>query len=439
MTKPSRIVAVLGREVLDSRGNPTIEAEVICEDGSRGRAIAPAGASRGSVEARELRDGDSIRFGGRGVRRAVHAVKEVIQPALCGMLVTDQMAIDQRLIELDSTPQKSRLGGNTLVAVSLAVAHAAARVCRVPLYEYLAKIALELGYLCRPPSGCDYMLPMPMVNMISGGLHAGQRLEFQDFMIIPCGAASFLSALEMVYAVHRKLGELLRSRGYEADLVADEGGYAPRLRNHEEAIDLILLAIQQSGLHEKKHVVLAIDLAASHFYHNGKYKLATLGEEFSTEKMIEYLEKWVEQYPIVSLEDPLSEDDWFGWEVLTRQLHSRVQIVGDDLFATNQTRLTRGIAQGIANSILIKPNQAGTLTETLRVMSLAQAAGYRMVVSARSGESEESWLADLAVATSAGQIKIGCITRSERLAKYNQLLRIEEHLGSRACLAQPFA
>jgi len=432
------IAEVRGREVLDSRGNPTVEAEVICGDGTRGRGIAPAGASRGSAEAWEYRDGEAERFAGRGVRQAAETIAAIISPALCGMPVTEQVRIDRRLLELDGTLQKRRLGGNTIVAVSLAVAQAAATARRLPLYESLALSALETGYWCRPSCGADYLLPMPMVNMISGGLHAGQHLEMQDFLIIPRGARTFREALEMVYTVHRNLGELLRSQGYEADLVADEGGYGPHLRNHEEALELLLQAVRKSQLREWHDVVLAIDVAASHFYQDGHYRIRTLNKKLSSEEMIEYLVGWVKTYPIVSLEDPLAEEDWSGWARLTQVLGGRIQLIGDDLFATNQQRLRRGIGWGLANSILIKPNQTGTLTETFEVMRVAQEAGYRRIVSARSGETEESWLADLAVASGAGQIKIGCITRGERLAKYNQLLRIEEELGSRARLAQPF-
>ncbi|GBD35973.1 Enolase 2 [bacterium HR36] len=435
----ARITEVRAREVLDSRGQPTVEAEVICSDGIRGRALAPAGASRGSAEAWESRDNEAERFGGRGVRQAVRAIQETVSPALRGMCVTDQAKVDERLVELDGTINKKRLGGNAIVAVSLAVAQAAAHAHRLPLYQSLVLSALDIGYLCRPAEGADYLLPMPMVNMISGGLHAGRHLEVQDFLIIPQHARSFAEAIEIIYTVHRSLGNLLRAQGYEADLVADEGGYGPRLRTNEEAIELILSAVKKSGLREANDVVLALDIAASHFYNEGLYELTTLDRKLDSAEWIEQLLSWVKVYPIVSLEDPLAENDWAGWSELMKKLGNRIQIIGDDLFATNLQRLRRGITQGIANAVLIKPNQAGTLTETFLVMREAQQVGYRRIISARSGDTEETWLADLAVATGAGQIKIGCITRSERLAKYNQLLRLEEELGERARLARPFA
>ncbi|MDW8221345.1 MAG: phosphopyruvate hydratase [Gemmatales bacterium] len=434
----ARIREVRAREVFDSRGQPTIEAEIVCDDGSSGRAMAPAGASRGVAEAQELRDHDSPRCNGRGVRQALERVRQIIAPALRGLPIDDQVGIDLRLLELDATPNKRRLGGNTLVAISLAAAHAAAHHLRLPLYVHLRSLARQSGYCCLPAGNGDYLLPLPMVNMISGGLHAGRNLEVQDFLIIPRRARSFAEAMEIVYHVHRILGQLLRSSGYEAYLVADEGGYGPKLRNNEEAIEVILQAIHRSDLHPGRDVVLALDLAASHFYRQGKYQLAPSNKDLDTAAMIELMLSWTNHYPIVSLEDPLAEEDWQGWKLLTQKLGARVQLIGDDLFATNLCRLRWGMGQGIANSILIKPNQAGTLTETLAVMREAQRAGYRLIVSARSGDTEESWLADLAVATGAGQIKVGCITRSERLAKYNQLLRIEEALGHQGQLARPF-
>ncbi|MCS7168812.1 MAG: phosphopyruvate hydratase [Gemmatales bacterium] len=434
-----RIVEVKAREVLDSRGHPTVEVEILCEDGACGRAIAPAGASRGSAEAQELRDEQAPRYCGRGVRQAVQRTQEVLKPALQGLEVTDQQELDRRLQELDGTPAKRYLGGNTLIATSLAAAHAHALSCHKPLYEVFRLLARQVGCRCIPDRDSDYLLPLPMVNMISGGLHAGRQLEVQDFLIIPCTARSLAEALEMVFAVHRSLGELLRSRGYEANLVADEGGYGPKVRNNEEAIECILQAIEQAGMQAGRDISLALDVAASHFYQRGQYEFKTLNKHLPTEAMIDYVKGWVDRYPIISVEDPLAEHDWTGWELLTQVIGNRVQLIGDDLLATNLCRLRWAVGRGIANSILIKPNQAGTLTETFLVLREAQRAGYRLILSARSGDTEESWLADLAIATGVGQIKIGCITRGERLAKYNQLLRIEDWLGKRGRLAQPFA
>ena len=432
----TRIQEVRAREVFDSRGQPTIEVEIVCENRVYGRAIAPAGASRGGCEATELRDYQSERFSGKGVLNAVHIVHDIIAPALRGLSIETPAYIDRLLVELDGTPDRSRLGGNVLVATSVAVAQAAAQARGLPLYESLARDATKCGLRCHGNADDSYRLPVPMVNMISGGLHAGQRIEVQDFLIIPRSAQSFRQAMELIFRIHRQLGTLLRKYGYEADLVADEGGYGPRLHKSEQALEFLVQAIRESGLQEGKDIVIAIDLAATHFYRDGRYDLATVNKKLSSSEMLDYLAGWLRSYPIVSLEDPLAENDWEGWAAITRRWGHLIQLVGDELFATNPMRLRDGISQGIANAILIKPNQVGTLSETFEVMRIAQQAGYRMVLSARSGETEENWLADLAVATGVGQIKIGCITRGERLAKYNQLLRIEDWLGDKAQLAR---
>jgi enolase len=417
------IARVDAREVLDSRGNPTVEVEVDCAGGARGRAIVPSGASTGRHEAVELRDGDPSRFGGKGVRRAVANVGDHIAPRLVGMPATEQSSIDRTLCELDGTPQKSRLGANAILGVSLACAHAAAAVQGLPLWR-----ALDTGH--------DAKLPLPMVNLISGGLHAGGNLDFQDFLLLPVGARSFSEALEMTVHVYRALGATLARHGYEGVLVGDEGGFGPRLRGNEQAVEVILEAIENAGYAPGRQAALALDVASSHFYRDGRYCLsATAGKTLTRDEMVGLLERWVRTYPILSIEDGMAEDDWDGWRTLTAALGRRVQLIGDDLFVTNPERLRRGIAEGMANSVLVKPNQIGTLTETLQVIAMARAAGYRPVISARSGETEDSTIADLAVATGAGQIKIGSVARSERLAKYNQLLRIEEEMGERA----PFA
>jgi enolase len=420
---PEAIARIHAREVLDSRGMPTVEVEVFCQGGARGRAIVPAGASTGRHEAVELRDGDPGRYGGKGVRRAVAHVHDPIAARLAGLPVTDQALIDHNLCDLDGTPDKSRLGANAVLGVSLACAHAAAACHQVPLWRYLDK-----GGLAR--------LPLPMVNLISGGLHAGGNLDFQDFLLLPIGAGSYSEALEVTWKVYRALSKTLIQHGFEGVLVGDEGGFGPRLQSNEQAIDIILEAITRAGLTPGRDAALALDVASTHFYRNGAYHLgSTGGATLTAEEMAESLERWVNDYPLFSIEDGLAEDDWDGWRRLTGRLGSRVQLIGDDLFATNPERLRRGIAAEVANSVLVKLNQIGTLTETLEVIALARAAGYRPVISARSGETEDSTIADLAVATGAGQIKIGSLSRSERLAKYNQLLRIEEEMGSGA----PFA
>ena len=414
------IQAIRGREVLDSRGHPTVEVEVHCRGGAHGRAIVPSGASTGRHEALELRDGEAQRFGGKGVRRAVANVLQQIAPALVGMSASAQRDIDQKLIQLDGTPDKSRLGANAILGVSLACAHAAAAARQVPLWQYL------------DTSGAA-RLPLPMVNLISGGLHAGRNLEFQDFLLIPLGARSYSESLQMTVAVYRTLALELQEAGFEGVLVGDEGGFGPKLANNEAAVKMCVSAIQRAGLTPGRDAALALDVASSHFFDAGQYLLRD--RLLDAQGLTDLLSAWVGQHPIVSIEDGMAEDDWTGWKTLTASLGKRVQLIGDDLFVTNAQRLARGIHEGVANSVLIKVNQIGTLTETLDVMAQARAAGYRPVISARSGETEDTTIADLAVATGAGQIKIGSIARSERLAKYNQLLRIEEQLGVNA----PFA
>ncbi|MBV9124741.1 MAG: phosphopyruvate hydratase [Planctomycetes bacterium] len=415
---PEIISRLQAREVLDSRGQPTVEVEVACRGGARGRAIVPAGASTGRHEAVELRDGDPARYGGKGVRRAVQAVREQIAPYILGLAVTEQALVDQTLRTLDGTPNKSRLGANALLGVSLACAHAAAAVRQLPLWRSLS-------------TGVPPRLPLPMVNLISGGLHAGGNLDFQDFLLLPLGARSVAEALEMTVAVYRSLSATLVRHGYEGRLVGDEGGFGPRLQSNGQAIHLIIEAMERAGYAPGREAALAIDVAASHFYREGGYHLgATTQTDLSSEELAGLLQRWADAYPILSIEDGMAEDDWDGWRQLTSALGQRVQLIGDDLFATNPQRLQRGLAAGVANSVLIKPNQIGTLTETLEVLALARAAGYRPVLSARSGETEDTTIADLAVATGAGQIKIGSVARSERLAKYNQLLRIEDEGGA---------
>jgi enolase len=400
-------------EVLDSRGNPTVEVEVRCDGGAFGRAIAPSGASTGTHEAVELRDGDPNRYGGKGVRQAVHNAYELIAPRIKGMHAADQAAIDRAMCELDGTANKSRLGANAILGVSLAAAHAAAAAGHVSLWEHFS--------IRCSTTAC---MPLPMVNLISGGLHAGGNLEFQDFLLLPVGARSYSEALEMSVAAYRALGEVLKKHSYEGVLVGDEGGYGPKLVDNEQAIEMILSAFTKAGLTPGRHAAIALDVASSHFYCDGHYHFR--GEKpISSQEMAERLARLANDYPIWSIEDGLAEDDWDGWKILTSLLGNKVQLIGDDLFVTNPERLKRGIAAGVANSVLVKVNQIGTLTETFEVLRIAREAGYRPVISARSGETEDTTLADLAVGTGAGQIKIGSVARSERLAKYNQLLRIE--------------
>ncbi len=418
------IARIHAREVLDSRGAPTVEVEISCGDGSKGLAIVPSGASTGEAEALELRDGDAQRYDGRGVRRAVSHVNDVIGPAVRGLDPADQMALDRRLLELDGTPQKSKLGANAMLGVSLAAAHAAAAARRQPLFEHLCDLWRRvLG----PSQAAEPRLPMPMTNMISGGLHAGGNLDFQDFLIAPVSAPDYPTALEWIVRIYRRLGELLTAAGYEGRLVGDEGGYGPRLKSNREAAQFVVRAIEAGGLRPGEDVSLALDVASSHFYRDGHYHLAATGNaRLSSGEMIEQLAALVAEFPIASIEDGLAEDDWEGWRELHRRLGAEVTLIGDDLFATNPQRVQKGIELQAANGVLVKVNQIGTLTETFETMRLAQQSGLVRVVSARSGETEDTTIADLAVAVAAEQIKIGAIVRSERLAKYNRLLRIAE-------------
>ncbi len=418
------IAKILAREVLDSRGNPTVEAELHTDSGAWGRAIVPSGASTGAAEAHELRDTAAARYDGRGVRQAVDHVIRSIAPEIVGLDPADQQTIDAKLIQLDSSPQKRKLGGNALLAVSLATAHAAAAARGVPLYRHLADLFRAVDADAPQPR-----VPVPMVNMISGGLHAGGNLDFQDFLIIPAGAENFAVGLEWSVRIYRRLGALLTSAGYEGRLVGDEGGYGPRLASNEQAVEFIVRAVEDAGLRPGRDVTIAIDVASTHFYDGANYRLSATGDaRLTSEQLIDQLAALVEQFPIVSIEDGLAEDDWTGWQQLTATLGGSVRLVGDDLFATNLARLQRGIEMGVANSVLVKVNQIGTLSETFETIKLARRHGYEYVVSARSGESEDTTIADLAVATAAESIKIGSIVRGERLAKYNQLLRIAEQL-----------
>ncbi|MGE3776947.1 MAG: phosphopyruvate hydratase [Pirellulaceae bacterium] len=429
----SRIGRVGGREVLDSRGRPTVEVEITTDGGCLARAMVPSGASTGAAECLELRDGDPARYDGQGVRRAVDNVCHVPGPAVVGLDVTDQRAVDQRLLELDATPQKTRLGGNSLLGVSLAVARAAAAARQIPLYrhfhELLARGAERGRGAARVPPP---RMPLPMTNMISGGLHAGGNLDFQDILITPVGAPDYPTGLEWIVRVYRRLGGLLSSAGYEGWLVGDEGGYGPRLKTNRAAVSFVVQAVEAAGLRPGSDVTVAIDVAATHFYRDGAYHLVSEGGKvLNADGMIDLLAGWVDEFPVTSIEDGLAEDDWTGWQRLTARLGGRLRLVGDDFFTTNPGRLKRGIESGAANSVLIKVNQIGTLSEALDTIHVARSAGYSVVVSARSGETEDDTLADLAVGVAADQIKIGSIVRSERLAKYNQLLRIAEQLAAR--------
>jgi enolase len=412
------IESVRGREILDSRGNPTLEVEATLIDGSSGRAAVPSGASTGSHEALELRDGDAARYGGKGVLRAVEHVNGEIAGAVLGLSALDQAAVDQTLIELDGTKDKSRLGANAILGVSLAVARAAAASLALPLYRYLGGPAARL-------------LPVPMFNILNGGKHAADSTDFQEFMVMPVGASTFAEALRMGAEVYHALGKVLQKRSLSTN-VGDEGGFAPSLPSNEAAIEAVLAAIEAAGYSPGEQVALALDPAASEFYRDGKYVLARENRELSGEEMAAFWEAWCDKYPIVSIEDGMAEDDWSGWWQLTALLGRRIQIVGDDLFVTNVERLAKGIREGAANSILIKLNQIGTLTETLAAIDMAQRAGWTAVVSHRSGETDDTTIADLAVAAGTGQIKAGAPARGERVVKYNRLLCIEEELGSAA-------
>ncbi|MGD9499071.1 phosphopyruvate hydratase [Halothiobacillus sp.] len=412
------IEGLRARQVIDSRGNPTVEAEVHVTGGFVGRAIVPSGASTGTREAIELRDGDKSRFGGKGVTRAVANVNGEIATAIKGMDVNDLAAIDAAMIKLDGTENKSRLGANAILAVSLAAAHAGAAAAGKPLFEYLGK-------------GKGVTLPVPMMNIINGGAHADNSVDMQEFMIIPAGAPSFSEALRYGTEVFHTLKKVLHDRGLNT-AVGDEGGFAPDLPSNEAAIQIIIEAIELAGFVPGKDVFIGLDAASSEFYKDGKYHLTAEGRAYTSAEMVDLLADWVGKYPILSVEDGMAEQDWDGWALLTERLKSKVQLVGDDIFVTNAKILREGIDKHIGNSILIKVNQIGTLTETLDTMRLAEENGYTNVVSHRSGETEDTTIADLAVATNAGQIKTGSMSRSDRMAKYNQLLRIEEALGSRA-------
>jgi enolase len=425
MTKAT-ITRVTAREILDSRGRPTVEAEVHLAGGIAARASVPSGASTGAAEARELRDGDAARYDGLGVRSAVANVRDVLGPGVLGLDAAEQATIDARLIELDGTSDKSHLGANAILAVSLAAARAAAIARNTPLYRHIAALVGGPDAAAQPPRG----MPLPMTNMISGGKHAGCNLDFQDVLLIPQGAADFPTQLEWIVRVYRRLGKLLSEAGYEGCLVGDEGGYGPRLKSNREAVEFVVRAIEAAKLRPGDDATIALDVAASHFYHDGGYCLAAEeGRTLNSSQMIDRLESWIGEFPITSIEDALAENDWNGWQELTARLGQRVMLVGDDLFATNERLLQRGIDEQAANSVLIKVNQIGTLTETFRTMRLARTHAYTCIVSARSGETEDDFLADLAVGSGAEFIKIGSIARSERLSKYNRLLRIAEVVG----------
>ncbi|MCU7815503.1 MAG: phosphopyruvate hydratase [Candidatus Thiodiazotropha sp. (ex Lucinoma kastoroae)] len=416
----SEIVDVRGREILDSRGNPTIEADVITADGAIGRAMVPSGASTGSREALELRDGDKSRYLGKGVLQAVSHINGPIREALMGREVTDQGGVDQCMLDLDGTENKSKLGANALLGVSLATAHSAAQERALPLYRSL--------------SAGPYRLPVPMMNIINGGAHADNSVDLQEFMILPVGAGSIREAVRYGAEVFHALQSVLKGRGM-ATAVGDEGGFAPNLPSNEAAIEVILEAIGKAGFTAGRDIYLGLDVASSEFYKEGVYDLASEGRKFSAAEFADYLAAWVDQYPIITIEDGMDESDWEGWKLLTEKLSQRVQLVGDDLFVTNTKILQRGIDEKIGNSILIKVNQIGTLSETLAAIEMARAAGYSAVISHRSGETEDTTIADLVVATGTGQIKTGSLSRSDRVAKYNQLMRIEDQLGEDAVYA----
>jgi enolase len=420
-TNMTEIVAIRAREVLDSRGNPTVEADVILESGAMGRAIVPSGASTGEHEAVELRDGDKSHYLGKGVLQAVANVETVIAPELEGMDASNQRLLDQTMIALDGTPNKAKLGANAILAVSMAATRAVAQTLEIPLYRYLGGVNASV-------------IPTPMMNVLNGGAHADSNVDFQEFMIMPVGAESFSEALRWAAETFHNLRSVLKKKGYNT-AVGDEGGFAPSLKSNSEAIELILEAITLAGYKPGEQISIALDPASSEFYDKEKAKYIfkkSDKRELSSEQMVDFYADWARQYPIVSLEDGLAEDDWAGWKLLTDKLGGRIQIVGDDLFVTNIKRLQRGIEEGVANSILIKLNQIGTVTETLEAIELGRRYGYTSVISHRSGETEDTFIADLAVATGAGQIKSGSASRTDRIAKYNQLLRIEEELGQGA-------
>lgn len=411
------IIYVHGREVLDSRGNPTVEAEVYLDDGSSGRAIVPSGASTGSNEALELRDRDPQRYHGKGVLKAIENIRTIIAPALENVPIDNQAAVDALLLQLDGTENKSKLGANAILAVSLAAAYAAANSYGLPLYQYLGGMNAQT-------------LPTPMMNILNGGKHADNTVDIQEFMIVPAGAPNFREAVRMGAEIFHTLQKVLRSKGYHT-AVGDEGGFAPALRSNEEALDLLMEAVQESGYEPGKQVFLALDVAASEMYDDGKYVFYKSSKQAKTaEQMVQWYETLIRTYPIISIEDGMAENDWDGWKLLSEAFRNDIQLVGDDLFVTNPKFLLQGIEQGIANAILIKLNQIGTLTETLHTIRIAQHAGYGVIISHRSGETEDTTIADLAVGANAGQIKTGSLCRTDRVAKYNRLLRIEEFLGN---------
>jgi enolase len=414
----ARIVDVKAREVLDSRGNPTVEAEVYLASGVVGSAMVPSGASTGEREAIELRDGDKSRYLGKGVLNAVKYVNTEIRDAVIGMDASNQTALDQKMIELDGTASKGRLGANAILGVSMAAARAAAEEAGVPLYKYLNTTG-------------EFVMPVPMMNIINGGSHADNSVDLQEFMILPVGAPTFREAIRYGAEVFHNLAKVLKSRGL-ATTVGDEGGFAPNLSSNEEAIEVILEAIEKAGYKAGEDIFLGMDAASSEYYKDGRYELSAEGRSFNSEEMTDFFVEWVEKYPIISIEDGLDQNDWAGWKYQTEKLGGQIQLVGDDLFVTNPAILKEGIDKGIANSILIKVNQIGTLTETLEAISTAKAAGYSAVVSHRSGETEDTTIADLVVATGTGQIKTGSLSRSDRVAKYNRLMKIEDELGDKA-------
>jgi len=421
MAKGENVKQVKGREVLDSRGNPTVAVEVALSEGTVGQAAVPSGASTGTYEAVELRDGDKKRYNGKGVLQAVKHINEQIAPAIKGMAATDQEAIDRKLIELDGTDNKSRLGANAILGTSLAVAHAAANSLDMPLYRYLGQAN-------------EQTLSVPLLNILNGGRHAANSTDFQEFMVVPAGATSFSQSLQMGAEVYHSLKKVLKDAGLSTN-VGDEGGFAPSLPSNKEAIEAVMSAIEQAGYRPGRDCFIALDPAASEFYRDGRYVLEREGTRLTSAEMVEFYVKWISAYPIISIEDGMAEDDWDGWKLITEKLGDKVQLVGDDLYTTNVSRLSRGIEIKASNSILIKLNQIGTLTETISAIRMAQEAGWTAIVSHRSGETEDTTIADLAVGLNAGQIKSGAPCRSERTAKYNRLLSIEDELGQAAHFA----
>ena len=422
----TEIIDVTAREILDSRGNPTVEVDMMVASGAVGRAAVPSGASTGKREALELRDKRRKRYGGKGVSKAVKNVKEIIAPALLGADASDQAGLDRRLIELDGTPNKSKLGANAILGVSLAAARAAAQAFQMPLYRYIGGINASV-------------LPVPLMNIINGGAHAANNLDIQEFMIVPMGAGTFAETIRMGVETFHQLKAVLKAQGHNV-AVGDEGGFAPNLDSNEEAIRLIMIAIEKAGYKPGKDIGIALDVAASEFYRNGKYVLKGEGKKgMGAQAMTEYYERLIETYPILSIEDGLAEQDWLGWEIMTQRLEDKIQIVGDDIFVTNPKIFAKGISRGIANAILIKLNQIGTLSETLETVEMAREAGYETIISHRSGETEDTFIADLAVGLNAGQIKTGSASRTDRIAKYNRLLRIEEEFGKGAWISELYA